>query len=445
MKLGKAILVSSGSSALAFIFNFVATTLLARKLGPAEFGSYSLLVTAATLISTLTDFLGLRYLHLVVLPRNPKSVPTALRIAIQQALLGTVPILVFGVLLPETMDTAWEMIVGATKVDSLTVALLLVAIVAVSLNNHGTHIRLAIGGVFHYNLANVINAVWVAGIIAVFVAFELPLNAILAIIVWIAGRGLGAAVTLWGLRPGQASAHHDSGKPYGREWKTGVRAFLLNVLTLASTRASFAMVAVVLGRTQLGYFALGQSLSEMLNRIPSLAGQVASPVLRKEDDTAATARIGSMCRVTVVMFLAVAVMGALFGKRMLVSLYGDEFAPAIGSLIAIAPGALCLSLIVGINSFMASRRYPPVVMVAVLVATAVNVGGCLVLAPRWGAIGAGAATSLAYAAWLAVLLFHLTTAYGSKPADLLVPRRADIKRLADTMVSLFGSRMRPEK
>jgi O-antigen/teichoic acid export membrane protein len=124
---------------------------------------------------------------------------------------------------------------------------------------------------------------------------------------------------------------------------------------------------------------------------------------------------------------AIAVVPAGFAAIWL--LLKPEWHAAFPALVVIMPGILSLSLSKVLAAYLSGLGRPLPTTVAGLVGLTVNLGANLVLIPRWGIVGASAASLISYSCHASVLLFVACRWARVSPRAFLVPRRAEFDRV----------------
>ncbi len=112
-----------------------------------------------------------------------------------------------------------------------------------------------------------------------------------------------------------------------------------NLISPLLQTADRALVLYVVGETQLGFYAVAQTASSVLNSLASSAGTVVFAIAAQEHQTGAFERVARMFRFTAWIWLLAGLCLAAAIPILLPLIYGSQYAPAIWPAIALIPGA----------------------------------------------------------------------------------------------------------
>lgn len=227
------------------------------------------------------------------------------------------------------------------------------------------------------------------------VVFALPLGDVsTASIGWLRLRARGYFTGAG--RPSLARARRIAGY--------GIRAEVGSIMTTLNARLDFAIVGAIAGPTQLGIYAIASRYAELL-RLPSLALNYvlypayarAGGAVARADARRALARLGWVPAVAAVPMAALAPV-------VLSVVYGSEFhsaaVPACVLLVGLSTGALTGV----ITAFFSGAGRPGVNSAATGAGLVMTLALDLALIPRFGILGASAASTVAYLTTAAALL-----------------------------------------
>lgn len=191
-------------------------------------------------------------------------------------------------------------------------------------------------------------------------------------------------------------------------------------------RGGRAIVGAVAGTEGAGRFGVSASIAEILMYIPSVIQlSLFSRIARAEAGDAATEVQRSTRLAVLIVTVASAVM-ALAAAWSIEALLGPSYRDAAATFVALIPGVIALTpvTIIGVY-FLARLGQPAVNLVPTAVALATLVPAVWLLGQRWGIVGAGLGTSLAYvvAGGVAVALFTRRSKLGWIPT--IVPTVSD--------------------
>ncbi|HEX6751244.1 MAG TPA: oligosaccharide flippase family protein [Longimicrobium sp.] len=393
--------------------------LLARRLGPAVQGGFSLAI-AGMAFGAAIFALGLDYANSYVAGRNPAHAPAVARNSLgvfaAAVLVSPLWVLGFVALFPQAagegpgLATRVGLLAACTALMSLQLMLQAYAL--------GTH-RYA--RLMAANLATA--AVWLAGAL---LATAVGYGAVLA--AWGASLLVAVAVLLGPDAGAVARVGWDRGVlreqlAYGARTIPGTLARALNL------RAGLYLIALYLSPTDVGVYGVLLAVAELFLYLPNALGQV---VLARAASRSHSAADQQLAYGIVAGVAAIAALVALFAGRWLL---GTVFGPAYA---AGAPALAALLLAAGVHAIgllrlhdLMGRGDPFAGTVGQLAVLGVSLGGGWLLIPRYGLMGAAATALLVYLGFTLVLLLrrprHLAApAPVRSPAALLHPEPTEL-------------------
>ncbi len=257
-----------------FVINFVANAVLARLLGPAEFGRYGYFVALATLLGSLTDWWGLRYIHQVHLPAHPDDASRALGATFRNVALAGLATAALGLAPPIVVQKTFGLLgEGSQPLHPAHLVMLGGAVFATGLVANLTSVFVGLSMFPPYNRLCVLVAV-LSLAVAVLLRIERQAVADLAVWGWVLANGL-AAVLMYFLARLPAPAITSKYPVHG----IGVRAFLFNTLSRVDGRLGVYLLSAVSVDEQVGLFVLSAGLGAMVLRASSLASFISVPGL----------------------------------------------------------------------------------------------------------------------------------------------------------------------
>lgn len=331
----------------------------------------------------------------------------ALVVGVAQGLLAA---LVGWIILRTVLASAVSPAGGAVAIAALAAPAVLVL-------NYGNAALRAAGRLVE---ASVLEVVAATSTLAVIVAGVVTDRLWLAVVGAALGTALGAALTAVAvLRLPEPSA-----PPGPSEWRRLVRYGLAGhvgtVFQNLNYRVDFYLVALLLTTTDVGIYALAVSLAEALLLLPDA---MAAVVMQR---AAASPRAVRATEVTLRLGLAAAALGgivlALASRWIVPAVFGSQFAKAPQAILALLPGILALAVWKTLVSDLAGRGFPTVKSTSAAVALVATVAGDLLLIPRFGIVGAAAASSVAYTAAALVVTRRYRLVMGRSVSAIVLGR-----------------------
>jgi O-antigen/teichoic acid export membrane protein len=216
------------------------------------------------------------------------------------------------------------------------------------------------------------------------------------------------------------------------ELRFGTRALPGTLAERLQLRADSFLINIILGVRETGIYSVTSGLAETLWYVPNALGTVMFS--RAVDPKADAGRIASvLTRTTLAVALAMAVPAFILGPRLVRTVYGSQFADAGVALRLILPGIVAYSVVAVLSRYITGRGRPGTGTLILIAGLVVNVGINLVLIPRYGIVGAAAASSVSYlvTAVLTLVVFHRMSGRGW--LETLVLRRSDLFALVGAL------------
>lgn len=183
----------------------------------------------------------------------------------------------------------------------------------------------------------------------------------------------------------------------------GWRATGVNWLSFLHLRADQYLVNRLLGSHALGLYGVAVSLGEAITQVPGMLGMVIFPLAAGSSDAQRAAR-HTLRRTMALMVALGAVMVPLgmAAPALVRLLFGEAFLGAAPLVRAFLPAVVFLSALLLVNNHISGLGYPSFQIFATALALALNVAVNLALLPRVGVVGAAIASSVSYGVWLAL-------------------------------------------
>ena len=384
----------------ASIFSFGASIIAARALGLHGRGELAVLIAVPGVIGIM-GLLGLDTANL----RFAGQSHSAFRQVVRRAL-------VFALGVGTAMAAAWWLAgllwpllrLGLDPRQALLSASMCPASLLLTLLGNA---EIGRGRTAVYNVAMAgTMAMYLAGVIVLLVTGQLTVIACFAV------YGASQVIGIVALLVLATKRVHDDGEciPMRKYGSYALRAYLPNLVQYGMLRMDVPVIQVLAGTTAVALYTVALPFAEALLLLPVAVGLVLFPqVTSGVVNRAATQRIA-----IAVMIATTALAAALAVAAPLVVpvLYGSPYRDSVTVVWSMLPGLIIFSAARTTQTyFSGTDNLRPVVMAAVA-GVAAGLIALLALVLRFGAVGAGIADSVGYAAFAAVILSHL---YLSKP------------------------------
>jgi len=210
-----------------------------------------------------------------------------------------------------------------------------------------------------------------------------------------------------------------------------VYALALFVLQL-NYRIDIVMLERLGSAAELGQYATGVTIAELLWQLPSVLGVVIfSHRASSQDGAAFTQQVAKLLRV--ILLVAVLGGGVLWAVAgfLMPAIYGDAFAPSAEVVRLLMPGVVAFTLFKVLNMDLAGRGRPLVSLTVMGPAVILNIILNLALIPARGANGAALASTISYSCGATLFIIVYAKETGLSLGQLLRYKRSDFDFLVN--------------
>jgi O-antigen/teichoic acid export membrane protein len=208
---------------------------------------------------------------------------------------------------------------------------------------------------------------------------------------------------------------------------TGINAYMILFFGFLVLRIDLLMVKYILGATEAGYYSISQVLAENTMMFPVVVGSLLFPKLSATKEKEERVRLANKAvLVTAALMLPVVVIAALAAGPIISFAFGRNFLPAVAPFALLMPGSYFLGIETVMVQFLNSEGFPPIIVVAWVADTIINIALNFWAIPRYGIAGASIVSSVCY-----FLMFVIVSAvvwkrnYARGPAAVCVPQVDD--------------------
>ena len=224
----------------------------------------------------------------------------------------------------------------------------------------------------------------------------------------------------------------------------GLRLYPASLSGFFSYRADVYLLALLLGDpAQLGLYSVAVGLAELAFFLPDSVVTVFFPHVAGGSRSEADRDVAVVTRVTVAA-TALSVVPLAVASFVAVNLILPAYKESLPALYVLLPGIVILSASKTLSAYLNGIERGTTVSATAMIALGVNVVANLILIPRFGIVGAAAASLVSYslAALMQVAICSRLT--HARPVDFLVPRAVDVRmaRQAAIVVWTRASRWR---
>ena len=402
----------------AFGFSLVTNVVLARSLGPDGRGVYAVAVLVPALIGLVAQ-LGLGPANVYHFSKGLVAGDELIGHSISMgALLGA---LCYAVMF------GYISVTHSAQVFGVPSALLLVTCVAIPFSLSTAFLQGVLTGAQRFGLFN-----------ATIVAQYASPTVVLVMAMVLSPRSVRAAVTAWTVSTiltafvSVACALRVAGvgvvlrrSTLLRLLRFGMMSYLGSLTSFVNYRFDVLLVNLFAGARQVGLYAVGTGLAEVVWYLANAAGIVLAPRVAASDGEEADRITESVCRVVTSMALLAGAALALLAPFAIVVFFGGPFAESAWAVWLLLPGIVTFSVARILSMYLLGRNRLKIDFFASLVGLVATLVLDLVLIPRFGFRGAAVASSIAYTCGM---LFSLTWVVRHSTISLrglLIPRASD--------------------
>lgn len=216
----------------------------------------------------------------------------------------------------------------------------------------------------------------------------------------------------------------------------GVKPYLGNLFSFLNFKVDILLIGFFLDIKSVGFYALATGLIQKARDIPSSIQTVFFPEIASKSDTESNRITINVYKTVFIMMLISGMVLLLFGRHIIILLYGSEFLPSVIPFLILIVGCVILRGNAGVlSTSLAGRGKPEYATISNFTSLMLNIILNVALIPRFGINGAAIATSIS-AVLNSILLFffylHITS---TKPALFFKIKKSDITRIFQVRTS----------
>ncbi|MCB0734570.1 MAG: flippase [Flavobacteriales bacterium] len=388
-------------------FGLAASIIVTRTLGPDMYGVYSLVIIWIGIIlqlglvgmhSSNSYYVALERSKLGVLLGNSTVFMLLVTAIVALFLIAARFVIHIPLGLPEDRFI-WIIILGTLlSLANLVLQNLCIAIKKVQVNNYVliTAKTLGFGLLMYFYLTK-----------------NLTVNA--ALIVFLTEIFLTISYLFPYLMKSESGSMTLSRNQFNESIKYGFRAYLVSIFGFLVIRSDVFLVKYFLDFEQVGFYSVAVKFSDQVQILSATIAGILMPRLTMISDiNMKKYRTKQVVKVVAIILLFCIAPFLLFGREIILLLFGDEFLPSVLTLRILLVAVSFLSIQTLLAQFLASEGLPVQLIYIWGVAFAVNLGLNLVLIPKIGIEGAAISSLISYALVLITVFFYLRKTYIGK-------------------------------
>jgi len=177
----------------------------------------------------------------------------------------------------------------------------------------------------------------------------------------------------------------------------GVKAYTIAFFGFLLLRIDLLMVKYMLGATEAGYYSISQVLAENTMMFPVVIGLLLFPKLSALKEREEKLRLANKAVLVTAALMLPAVLVATFAAAPLISVaFGRNFLPAVSPFAWLMPGTYFLGIETVMVQLLNSDGFPPIIVVAWIADTVINIAMNFWAIPHYGITGASIVSSVCY-------------------------------------------------
>jgi O-antigen/teichoic acid export membrane protein len=235
------------------------------------------------------------------------------------------------------------------------------------------------------------------------------------------------------------TAHSEDSEPVAVRdlFRYGITLYPGTMTQYFSNRADVFMLAFLLAdpSAPLGYYSMGVSMAEMVFFFPNAVSILLFPHVAGAPREDSNRQVPMVARVTLLMTAAFG-LALVPVATILISVFLPAFTPALPALYVLLPGVVALSVSKVLSGYQAGLGRTGLQSIVSVGAFFLNVAVNLVLIPRYGIVGAAAASLVSYTASSIAYTFIAARLAGARLVDFWIPTLTDIRYTTRTILGL---------
>jgi O-antigen/teichoic acid export membrane protein len=218
----------------------------------------------------------------------------------------------------------------------------------------------------------------------------------------------------------------------------GIKGYSANALQLVNNQLDLFILAAVTPAATVGHYALAVSLTNLLLLLPKALSTVLSPRVARlsageeEEATREMVETKSLRHVSlIVVVTAVALAAAL--EFLVVPVFGADYRPATNLGLILLPGAATIGISSVLAATIVGRGKPTYSLYGALITTPLTTVMYATMIPRFHATGAALASTLSYLGTFLLFCGFYQCLTARKVLPLLLPTRSEFEDLRALM------------
>ncbi len=420
------------SSLIIFAARFATSVIVARTLGVAGKGTYTLVLMLGALL-TLFLSMGINGSITYLIASRQFTSRNLFSFSILSSLvLSIVGGIVFYFAYVGFLSTSF--LIGITNTEIILVLISLpINMVSLFLSS----IILGKQQLYAYNLITILRVV--SQLLLIVISSLLRGGVYGAVLSWLVSSIISFLATLWIVRSDIDFRFTIQRSIIRPALSFGTKSYFANLFTFFNYRLDSFLVNLYSGPTSVGLYSVSVSTAELIWYIPNAISNALFPKSSTLDRETAARLTAQACRQTLSVTALLTIVFAIIGPFLIPLIYGADFQDSIPAFYWLLPGILGLSLSKIISANLSGSGKPQYATYTSALTVVLTIVLDVALIPALGIVGAAIATTIAYlaSAALSVFWFHKETKL--RWTEVIVPRPNDLTTLVNRSYALISS------
>ncbi|BDZ69138.1 flippase [Methanobacterium ferruginis] len=419
MKFVKSSFLTFSAQIITVVLGLVISVILARELGPANMGIYSIVILIFTLLG-LFGSLGISisntYYGVKGEYKWSELASNSLIVAFVLGVILSVFFLLFFFFEQSFLKDIEPNLILISAVSTPFILLM----------PYFQYILLGQNRIKEYNFSIIFQNIFYLSLISLILLF-LHGNLFGIIISWTFTSIVASIVPVVLVYKNTPFRLHFNSNIFKKTTKFGLQAYLGNVFQFLNYRVDLFLISTLSTFANVGYYSISVAIAESLWYLPGAVGTIVfarTPGLSDEDKNRLTPII---CRNTFFVTLVLGLILIFLGKYIILFLFGSQYLPAIKPLWALIPGIIALSVCKVLSNEITGRGKPMINTYAAIISLLLNIPLNIILIPQLGILGSALASSISYTVTTVIVLVNFLKLSKNTVFDTLILKKEDIK------------------
>ncbi|WP_037507175.1 oligosaccharide flippase family protein [Rhizorhabdus wittichii] len=231
--------------------------------------------------------------------------------------------------------------------------------------------------------------------------------------------GLCGFAVAWMVRPRGPLQALRQAEPqfHDRQWlRDSVAISAVGWLSIVNVQATPILVGVIGGDAEVAHYQIASQFAFLASLMVVILNTLQAPTMSRAHAIGDVVRLQRMashaCEISVVFAFGSAIFFALFGELIATTLLGKSYNGVETVLFVILIGTSINALTGSVGILLIACRLENTMYLALGLALATNISGCILLVPKYGAIGGAWSATASLACWNGCMLLRLYRATG---------------------------------